>query len=91
MKKIFKKIYSILISKLINKYRFKNKKWYKERFEICKQCPLNSMNNQTKDFKYWVWKILNLGEAFCTYCGCEIRAKISEEMEECPKNKWQQI
>lgn len=84
-------IFKIIKAKLRNKNKITDK-WYHDRMKICNQCPLNSMNIESKaGLKYWFWKILNIGKTFCTKCGCELEAKTSEEMEKCPKGKWNQI
>lgn len=86
-----KKIIRILRSKLRNKSEIKDE-FYLERIEVCKDCPLNSKNIKGKfSIKYKILKFLNLGEDFCTLCGCEIRAKASEEIETCPENKWKKL
>ena len=87
---MIKKIIRIIRSKTRDKSKIQDN-WYKERLTICNSCPLNSKNTDRKNLKYWTLRILNLGEYFCTKCGCEIKAKCSEEMEECPKGKWKQI
>lgn len=66
--------------------------WYNERIKICNTCPFNSKNVENKKgLRYWFWNILNLKEPFCTVCGCEIKAKASEEIEECEKEKWKSL
>lgn len=81
--------YIILKAKIIDKYKNVNTKWYKERKKTCDGCILNSKNtNENKNFKYYIFNILNLNQPFCTKCKCEIRAKISVEEENCPENKW---
>lgn len=91
MKKILKKIKTIIIAKTRNKSIIKDE-WYLDRLEICGSCPLNSKNIKIrKNFKYWFWNLLNLKKPFCTVCGCEIKAKASEEMEKCPEGKWGRV
>lgn len=70
----------------------KKHKWYQERIAICNACPLQSDNFQgNKGFKYRILNFLNLNKPFCTECGCEIKAKVSEELEKCPEGKWNKI
>lgn len=86
------KLIRIIRSKLRNKNNIKDD-WYYERLEICRTCPLNSKNSDPKEktIRYKILRLLNLNEDFCTVCGCELKAKASEEMEECPEGKWKQI
>lgn len=86
------KIFRIIKAKLRNKNEIKDQ-FYHDRLSICETCPFNSKyaEPENKNLKYWVWRILNLNEYFCTICKCELKAKASEEMEECPKGKWKQI
>ena len=86
-----KKIWTIIKAKLLDKDKLKGTAWYDERIELCKNCPLNSINNMDRGFRYWLWDILNLKKPFCTVCGCEIKAKASVEFEECPKGKWKEV
>lgn len=90
------KLIRIIRAKLKNKEKIKDS-WYHERLKICNECPFNSKNTkENKSFKYKFWNILNLKENFCTICGCEIKAKASESMEECSMGeigkepKWKQ-
>lgn len=93
------KILRILKAKLRNKSDIKEE-WYHERLKICETCPFNSKNTDRenkKTFKYKLWNLLNLHKHFCTICGCEIKAKASDEMEECSmveldkEPKWKRI
>lgn len=86
-----KKIPTIIKAKIRDKKRMAGVIWYKQRLEICSTCPLNSKNKEDKSIKYYLLSLLNLRNDFCTDCGCELTAKASEEMEECPKGKWKQI
>lgn len=86
----------IIKAKLRNKNKITDS-WYHERLEICNKCPFNSKNTVgKKDLRHRVWEFLNLKEHFCTICGCEIKAKASESMEECSMSeigqepKWKQ-
>lgn len=82
------KIIRIIRSKIRNKDKIKDE-FYHRRMKICKECPLYSDNLvENKNLKYWFFKILNLNENFCTICGCESKAKASEELESCPEGKW---
>lgn len=92
------KIFRIIRAKLKNKDKIKDD-WYYKRLSICETCPLNSKNSEgdhKKTFKYKFWNLLNLYQHFCTVCGCEIKAKASEELEVCSlveldlKPKWEQ-
>ena len=85
----FKILYIIIKAKIYDKYKNRNTEWYKERKKICKECPLNSKNlKENKNFRYYILSFLNFRNSFCTYCGCEINAKISVEEENCPTDKW---
>ena len=78
------KIYIIIRAKLRDKDSLKEE-WYLSRLDICNACPFNSKNIEPdhKTIKYYIFKYLNLFKNFCTLCGCEIKAKASEEMETC--------
>lgn len=69
--------------------------WYRERLKICSECPLNSINvTNKKGWWYRMWNILNFKKPFCTVCGCEIKAKISEQFEKCSldeNKKWDRV
>lgn len=85
------KIVRIIRAKFRNKDKIQDS-FYKERLEICKQCPLYSKNTKgVKNLKYKFWDLVNFKKPFCTVCGCEIKAKASEEMETCPEGKWPEI
>ena len=84
-------ILRILKAKFRNKDNMKGIEWYDTRTKICESCPLNSLLNVKRGFRYWLWDIINFKKPFCTVCGCELKAKISEELEECPKGYWKQI
>lgn len=84
------KIITIIRAKIRNKKKLKEKKWYRNRLKICSDCPLNSKNVEKKSARYYLLSILNLQNNFCTDCGCELTAKASEELEECPQGKWKQ-
>ena len=92
MIKLINKIYIILRAKLRNKDSIKDQ-WYLNRLDICNKCVFNSKYTEpeNKSIRYHLFKYLNLFKNFCTVCDCEIKAKASEEMEKCPKNKWKQI
>ena len=80
---MIKKIFIIIRAKLRDKDSLKEE-WYLNRLDICNTCPFNSKSQkENRNIKYYIYKILNLGEYFCTICGCEIKAKASEEMETC--------
>ena len=90
----------ILRAKLRNKNKLKKEKWYRDRLDACSKCPLNSKNVDRQELSFWqkmkynFWLILNLKQTFCTICGCEIKAKASEPLEECSKEvnkEWEQI
>lgn len=86
------KIIKILIAKLIKKYIYKKESWYIERTSICQACPLLSDNVQEKKgIRFLFLQIANLNNPFCTDCGCEIKAKAAEKLEQCPQGKWNQI
>jgi hypothetical protein len=88
------KLIRILKAKLRNKNKLKKENWYKNRLDTCAACPFNSRNTEEgKNIKYKFWRVMNIGRDFCTICGCEIKAKASEPLEECsaePK-KWEAI
>ena len=86
------KIFRIIKAKLINKYRNKNEDWVKERRAICAICPFQSDNVENKKgLRFFILKLLNLNNPFCTDCGCEIKAKTAEKLEMCPQRKWNEI
>lgn len=86
-----KKIYRILKAKFFGKYMYREKQWFKDRKKICDSCPLQSNNKENKKgIRFFILRKLNLNQPFCTVCGCEIEAKISEQYEMCPEGKWQQ-
>jgi hypothetical protein len=85
-----KKTPMIIRAKIRNKKRLQGLSWYKKRLEICADCPFNSKNKQEKTARYYLLSVLNLRNDFCTDCGCELKAKASEELEACPQGKWQQ-
>lgn len=88
---MIQKIYRIIKAKLFGKYKYKNEEWFKERKKICDSCPLQSDNKENKKgLRFVILKTLNLNKPFCTVCGCEIEAKISEQYESCPQGKWEQ-
>lgn len=83
------KLITIIKAKLRNKEKLKKEKWYTDRLNKCNACEFNSKHiTENKNLKYWIFRILNLLETFCTKCGCEIKAKASEKMEQCPLSKW---
>lgn len=86
------KIITIIRAKLRDKESITDQ-WYHDRVSICNACPHNSKNIDpvSKNLRYYIFKYLNLNKDFCTICDCEIEAKASEEMEECPIKKWKQI
>ena len=95
------KLVRIIRSKFKDKSKIKED-WYFKRLELCGSCMYNSKNvkrynpENTKGLKFIFWKIANLWKDFCTICGCEIKAKTSEELEICSlieinkKPKWNQ-
>lgn len=85
-----KKIPTIIKAKIRDKKRLSNLEWYKKRLEICSECPLNSKRTQKKNIRYYLLSMVNLRKDFCTDCGCELKAKASEELESCPQGKWKQ-
>lgn len=88
--KILRKLITIVRAKLRDKNKMEEKKWYKERLAICAVCPLNSKNKEKKTARWYLLSFLNLRNDFCTHCGCELKAKASEELEMCPQGKWKQ-
>lgn len=70
--------------------------WYYERLKACKKCPYNS-NNINLNWKQKILYFLNSLEAFCSVCGCQLKAKCSEETEICgyeqmgEESKWKHI
>lgn len=88
-------IVRILKAKIKNKDKLIGQKWYDDRIKACNECPLNSKNtNSKKGIWYWMWEALNFRKPFCTVCGCEIKAKASEKLEECSdevNKKWESI
>lgn len=90
----------------ILKSRFKkesDEKWIKERKEVCKKCPFNSLNTAQIPLKgKLLIKLSNLYNIItfskpeklgnCTACDfCDIYYKSAEKEEECPKNKWKKL
>lgn len=76
----------------------------KRRLSICKDCPLNSDNkeqlNLMDTFKIRLNKVLNFlmgisvdDNSICTYCGCNLIFKSSQEDPEnlCPLKKWDKL
>jgi hypothetical protein len=87
-------IIKILKAKLRNKNKLLGEKWYNDRINACNSCPLNSINTNKKNLWYRFWDLLNFKKPFCTVCGCEIKAKASEKLEECSdenNKKWEAI
>lgn len=86
------KINDIIKAKLSDKSDMPD--WYYKRLEICKSCPLYSLNYKPETIpdktRYGTLSVANLGEPFCWRCGCEIEAKASIASEECPNTpqKW---
>jgi hypothetical protein len=86
------KIIKILIAKFIKKYIYNKEDWYIERTEICQACPFLSDNVENKKgLRFLALRLGNFNNPFCTDCGCEIKAKAAEKMEECPQGKWKQV
>lgn len=51
-----------------------------ERMEICKACPLSSMNNpDANPFRF---------DDHCTKCGCPLVTKTKSLSSSCPIEKW---
>ena len=91
----------------ILKSRFKKEtgeSWVKERREICKTCPHNSLNNSTRTFKQKTYKLLSdfytwltraenedLGD--CLKCGCNLyfKSKIDTEVCHADGDKWKSV
>lgn len=75
--------------------QLEKEEWYVNRLEICDSCPLNSKNiPKTKWTKVmWMSWIANGFKSFCSICYCEIKAKASVGISECPDNppKWKEI
>lgn len=77
------KIFRILRSKFRNKDLI-TEEWYLERKKACNSCEYNSKNKKSlSSFKEKIFYYLNMKEPFCTICSCEIKAKASEELEQC--------
>lgn len=90
MKKMLGSIINIIKLKLKNKEELDN--WYKERLDICNECPLNSRNiKRRKSIKERILSLISLKKDFCTVCGCTLVDKASGEFEECPKGKWPEL
>lgn len=91
MKKIFNIIKAKYYSR-VNQAKLNKEEWYQDRIKTCEGCPLQSDNFQDKKgLRFEILKWLNLNKPFCTVCGCEIRAKASSQIEDCPKGKWKQL
>ena len=48
-------ILRILKAKFRNKDSMKGIEWYDTRTKICESCPLNSLLNVKRGFRYWLW------------------------------------
>lgn len=81
------------------KHEDKEKEYYNRRLEICKTCPLNTINGaQAKDIKVKAFLkavdiLKGLGDddiinGSCTECGCSVDKKVSYADMECPQGKW---
>jgi len=57
------------------------KKVRSERRKICKECP-------DKRGKFQLFNITFCKRDQCIVCLCDIKAKTSLKLEECPKGKW---
>jgi hypothetical protein len=90
-----KKIISIIKAKYysrVNQAKLEKEQWYKDRIKTCNDCPLQSDNFQNKKgIMFNIIRVLNFNNPFCTICGCEIKAKASSQIEDCPKNKWEKL
>mgnify|MGYP001726691971 CR=1 FL=1 len=80
------KIWVIVASVLRNKKKLsKEANWYNERLAICAKCEYNSKNYMgSKGLFHWFWNTINLSKPFCEICGCNLRNKLSEPLEQCP-------
>lgn len=59
-------------------------KWYQDRLEICKTCPLNSENSEKLSFEdKTITKTVCGGKPICTVCKCCIDRKASIKAESC--------
>lgn len=71
--------------------------WYKKRLEVCSSCEFNSDVKENLTTKEKLIRLMNLGEASCLACTCEISAKASVETEDCGMikkglpSKWDKI
>lgn len=89
------KINDIIKAKLSDKSDMPE--WYYKRVEICKTCPLYSLNFRAETIpdkvRFASLSALNKGEPFCWKCGCEVEAKASLPGEECPGSprKWDKV
>lgn len=82
------KIIRIIKSKFKNKNKLLNEKWYSDRVNTCLGCEFNSHRNKQRGVFAYIWDLIVFKKIYCTVCKCPIMDKASEEMEECPKNKW---
>lgn len=89
---------------LINiiKSRFKKEtgdKLTEEKRNICKTCPLNTINLPERSFKIkaikvlsdlltWITRTETKDIGYCSSCGCPLWEKTKMEDEKCPLNKW---
>lgn len=100
LKQIYKKFLTILLSRF-KKPQEKIPQWIKDRREKCKSCEWNTLNIEKLPLKKRLIKALSdfysyitnkqeediLGN--CSACSmCSIYFKTEEEVEYCPKNKW---
>lgn len=64
--------------------------WYDERMKICGDCPLNTLNMETKDISLIHMtqsKTFCHGGGVCTACGCCIAEKAVVKEEQCGRVK----
>lgn len=84
MLNMINKLIIIIRAKFRDKDKMMINEWYVDRISKCGICPYNSKNvKNRKSIWYKMWNILNFKKPFCTICGCEIKAKASEELENC--------
>lgn len=86
------KIIRILLAKFVKKYIYKKEDWYIDRTATCQTCPFLSDNVENKKgLRFLFLQIANMNNPFCTDCGCEIKAKAAEKLEDCPQGKWKKL
>lgn len=58
-------------------------KAHKERMDICRSCPHNSINDKNAN----IFRV----DEHCTHCGCSLAPKTKCLSCSCPLNKWGSI